>query len=79
MKLRIQYFANLRDKSGKEEETFETSTTSPKELYHELQQAYGFEMNNDQLGLAINDQFADWERPLEENDLVTFIPPVGGG
>jgi molybdopterin converting factor small subunit len=79
MKLRIQYFANLRDKSGKEEEVMETPTSCPLELYRELQKSYGFELNTDQLGVAINDRFANWEQPFEENDLVTFIPPVGGG
>ena len=79
MKLKVQYFANLRDRSGKEEEFLETTSSHPLELYRELQVSYGFELDTDQLRVAVNDCFVDWEEPFNENDQVTFIPPVGGG
>jgi molybdopterin converting factor small subunit len=31
------------------------------------------------LRVAINEEFADWTRPLEDGDHVVFIPPVAGG
>jgi len=31
------------------------------------------------LRVAVNDEFADWSRPLGAGDRVVFIPPVAGG
>jgi molybdopterin converting factor small subunit len=31
------------------------------------------------LRVAVNDEFADWSRPLVAGDRVVFIPPVAGG
>lgn len=79
MKLKIQYFAGLRDQRGIEEESIETDAENSRELYLELKSKYDFEFDLDHFKVAINDGFADWNQPLAEGDLVTFIPPVGGG
>jgi len=31
------------------------------------------------LRVAVNEEFSDWQRPLEDGDRVVFIPPVAGG
>lgn len=33
----------------------------------------------DRLLVAVNEEYADWERSLAEGDVVSFIPPVSGG
>jgi len=31
------------------------------------------------LKVAVNEEFAAWDRPLADGDRVVFIPPVAGG
>jgi molybdopterin-guanine dinucleotide biosynthesis protein A len=79
MKLRIQYFALMREQAGRSEETLETAAATPQDLYGELQSRYGFTLAREQLKVAVNSEFSDWSRPLAAGDAVVFIPPVAGG
>ncbi len=77
--LQVQYFALLREQAGRGEERIETSARTARELYDELAQRHGFSLPADSLKVAINAEFADWNRPLVAGDAVVFIPPVAGG
>jgi molybdenum cofactor guanylyltransferase len=79
MKLRVQYFALMREQAGRSEETLETAATTPADLYGELRARYGFTLAPEQLKVAVNSEFSDWSRPLAAGDDVVFIPPVAGG
>jgi molybdopterin-guanine dinucleotide biosynthesis protein A len=79
MKLRIQYFALMREQAGRSEETLETAAATPADLYGELTARYGFTLKREQLKVAVNSEFSDWSRPLAAGDDVVFIPPVAGG
>jgi molybdopterin-guanine dinucleotide biosynthesis protein A len=79
MKLRIQYFALLREQAGRSEETLETAAATPAELYGELATRHGFTLAPSQLKVAVNSEFSEWSRPLAGGDDVVFIPPVAGG
>ena len=77
-KIRIDYFAALREHVGRDSEQLETSAASVAELYDELRVRHDIP----QLGplkVAINDEFSDWQAPLADGDAVVFIPPVAGG
>jgi molybdopterin converting factor small subunit len=75
----IQYYALLRDERGVGAETLRTGAATVRELYDELRDRYGFSLGVDKLSLAVNDEFATWERRLDDKDQVVFIPPVAGG
>ncbi|MDK4688731.1 molybdopterin converting factor subunit 1 [Kingella negevensis] len=77
--INILYFAALREQAGKEQETRDTSAQNPAELYAELQAAYSFELPQERLRAAVNHAFCAWDTPLNEGDIVAFIPPVSGG
>jgi len=77
--LKIQYYALMREQAGRSEETLETSSATPEDLYGELTARYGFTLLRDQLKVAVNSEFSDWSRPLRAGDAVVFIPPVAGG
>lgn len=77
--LRIQYYALLREQAGRSEETLDTAATTPAELYSELQARHPFSLARDQLKVAINTDFSEWNAPLANGDTVVFIPPVAGG
>ena len=80
MDVTILYFASLADKAQKNQEVLLLSpaTTLP-ELYEQLQADYGFDIEQQRLRVAINDEFASWDSRLIEGDTVAFIPPVAGG
>ncbi|HEX4240128.1 MAG TPA: MoaD/ThiS family protein [Steroidobacteraceae bacterium] len=79
MRLKIQYYALLREQAGRSEEWLETPAATPAGLYDELAARHGFTLAREQLKVAVNSEFSDWARALEAGDSVVFIPPVAGG
>lgn len=77
--LRVQYYALLREQAGRSEESLSTAARNPRELYEELRRRHPFSLAPEMLRVAVNDEFADWTRPLAAGDVVVFIPPVAGG
>lgn len=75
----VQYYALLRDERGVGAETLHTGAGTARELYDELRAKHGFSLTIDRLTLAVNDEFAAWDRLLDDKDQVVFIPPVAGG
>lgn len=78
-KVRMQYFASMREDRGCDEEVIETSLQTLGELYDQLRQQYGFSLERKKVRVAVNDTFVSWDVAPREGDLVVFIPPVGGG
>jgi len=78
-KVRVQYFALLREQSGRSEESLNTTARTPRELYEELRKRYPFSLAPEMLRVAVNTEFGDWSQPLSDGDSVVFIPPVAGG
>ncbi len=77
-KIRLEYFAVLREHLGRESEELKTSANTVAELYEEL--AVRYELPDiGPLKVAINDEFQDWQAALSDGDSVVFIPPVAGG
>ena len=75
--IRIEYFAVLREHVGRAREDLRTAATTVGELYAELDQRYGFPAVG-RVKVAVNDEFRDWNAPLQDGDFVVFIPPVAG-
>ncbi len=79
MRIKVQYYALLREQAGRSEEAIETRARNPRELYDELRGRYPFSLPSDALRVAVNQEFGEWTQPLAEGDAVVFIPPVAGG
>ncbi len=79
MKLKIRYFANLREEANKAEEIFETSAKTAQDVYIELKSKYSFSLDSDFVKLSLNQKYADINSQLNEGDELVFIPPVAGG
>lgn len=77
--VRVQYYAQLREDAGRSEETLSTEADTVAGLFDEVASRHGFSVPRDQLRVAVNDAFADWDTALQSDDLVVFIPPVAGG
>ena len=78
MHVRVDYFAMLRERAGREHETLETRAATPRELYRELASRRDLPARTG-LKVAVNDEFRTWDFQLSHGDRVVFIPPVAGG
>ncbi|WP_290001864.1 MoaD/ThiS family protein [Moraxella atlantae] len=78
-RLTLLYFASLAECAGKDEEVIEFAGNDPTELYQQLNQRYAFDLAQHRLAIAINHVIANWHTPLQDGDIVAFIPPVAGG
>jgi molybdopterin converting factor subunit 1 len=76
--IKIEYFAILREHTGRNSEKVTTGALTVADLFEELNSRYRFpEMGN--LKVAINDEFSEWNTHLSDGDSIVFIPPVAGG
>jgi len=79
MTYRVLYFASLRDAAGCDAEPVPASTTDARELYALLRRKHAFPLDAERLRVAINGEFAAWDRQLADGDEIAFLPPVSGG
>jgi molybdopterin-guanine dinucleotide biosynthesis protein A len=78
-RLEVQYFALLREQTGRREERLTSAARTPRELYAELGARYPFTLDTGMLRVAVNGEFTEWTTELKDGDSVVFIPPVAGG
>jgi molybdopterin-guanine dinucleotide biosynthesis protein A len=78
-RLKVRYFAVLREQAGRSTEELETQAGTPSQLYDELRRLRGLTLAPEFLRVAVNDEFGDWRSPLADGDTVVFLPPVAGG
>ncbi|MEA1888875.1 MAG: MoaD/ThiS family protein [Pseudomonadota bacterium] len=79
MKLRILFFASLRDASGVGEKKLDIE---PGQSVADLWQAVseGFELLPEKVLCAVNQEYVDSDYLIQEGDAeVAFFPPVTGG
>ena len=80
MKVKVRYFASLREQAGKSQEEIEIEKgKNLKEIYQELSLRYGFTLLPQEIKYSVNNDYVDQIIQLNENDVVVFIPPVAGG
>lgn len=78
-KLRVLYFAKLREARGLNEEQIETLALTAAGLYEELRFKHRLPLKLDALRCARNGEFCDWSTRINSQDEIVFIPPVAGG
>jgi len=83
MKLRVLYFARLRERLGCAEETLDCAGSTVADLVAQLQARGGMwaeELAADQAyRVAVNQDIVALDAALSENPNVPFSPPVTGG
>ncbi len=76
--IKVNYFARLRELTGKAEETIEQQTMTVSELLDWAEATYpGF--GKDTVHVAVNEEYALREDVIQSGDVCAFIPPVSGG
>ena len=78
-RIRIEYYALLREQRGENAEDLDTRAATPTEVYAELRARHGFTIDSGALKVVVNEEFATWDTPLRDRDTIVFIPPVAGG
>ncbi len=79
MNVRVLYFASLRDAAGRDLEDVAAESTDARTLYETLRRRHGFAMPAERVRIAVNGEFAGWDRALRDGDEVAFLPPMSGG
>jgi molybdopterin converting factor small subunit len=79
LRIRLRYFAAMREARGLEEETRDTTARNPRELYQELRGCGFVHMDEEYIRPARNHAFCNWDEPLADNDIVVFLSPFSGG
>lgn len=78
--IHIQYFAQLRELAGKNQESLAIEAGLPAaSLYLDLAERYHFPLQLKDIRVAVNSEFVEAYRSLQDGDQVVFIPPVAGG
>ena len=83
MKIKILYFAWVRERVGRSKETVETNASTVAELVDELidrDAAYGAVFKDlSQIKVAVDQELSDLNTPLTHVLEVAFFPPMTGG
>ena len=79
MRYRVLYFASLRDTAGCDTEQIQSPTSDARVLYAQLREQHGFALAAERVRIAVNGEFAGWDRVLADGDEIAFLPPVSGG
>ena len=79
MKFKVRYFAIFRESTGKGSETVDSNALSAADLFAEMTSRYPGLTGFEAALVAINDEMAAWDSPLNDGDEVLFFPPVAGG
>lgn len=78
-RVRVAYFALLRERAGCAVEDHSTASGTIAELYTELSARHGFHVPMDRVRAAVGETFVATNTPLRYGDEILFIPPVAGG
>jgi molybdopterin converting factor subunit 1 len=81
MRVRLRFFASVREKLGKSEVTctVPAGATVAEVLDHLCRENRALEPLRRSLSVAVNREYVDADHALSDNDEVALIPPVSGG
>ncbi len=77
---KLLFFGWLSEQTNCRETTWESNAQSCRQLLDELISHYSMDVERTRhFNVAVNDDYASMDTPLNNGDLVVFIPPVAGG
>lgn len=77
--LTVRYFAMFRENAGRAEEQVSIDADTAGDVYRALQDRHGSAEPLAHCKVAVNDEMADWDTPVNDGDTVLLFPPVAGG
>lgn len=81
MLIRLRYFASLRERMKRSEETMEVPIgATVGTVWELLKKSYPeLAVMERSIAFAVAQEYVDKTHPLQDNDELAFIPPVSGG
>ena len=81
MRIRLRYFASLRERLRRSEETVEVPAGATVATVWEMLKKAHPELTvmDRSVAFAVAHEYVDKAHPLQDNDELAFIPPVSGG
>jgi len=78
MKITVRYFANMRDRMGRAEDSvsIDGDSVTVEELWNKVSPQQTLPGN---ILIAVNMEYTDGSQVLKSGDEVAFFPPVTGG
>ena len=78
-KITVRYFAGFRETAGIDQEEVSIDVNTTAEVFAQLQHRHGSSEPLGHCKVAVNDEMADWDSPVNDGDTVLLFPPVAGG
>lgn len=78
-RITVRYFALFRENAGVAEETLELDAETARDVFAATRSRHGSHDPDGHCKVAINDQMATWDAPVDDGDTVLLFPPVAGG
>lgn len=78
-RVRLLYFASLREATGRDSEAFDSEGPDLAALYRDVAARHGLQWPRERLRVAVDGAFARWDDAVRDGSEVAFIPPVSGG
>ena len=78
-RITVRYFALFREQAGCAEETLELDAATARDVFLATAERHGGHDPDGHCKVAINDQLASWDAPVDDGDSVLLFPPVAGG
>ena len=75
----VRYFAGFREHAGTAEEAVTIEAKTAEDVFAGLQHRHGSSEPSGHCKVAVNDEMADWDTPVDDGDIVLLFPPVAGG
>jgi molybdopterin converting factor subunit 1 len=75
----VRYFAGFRESAGTGEEEIRVDANTAGDVFAQLKHRHGSSEPLGHCKVAINDEMADWDSPVNDGDTVLLFPPVAGG
>jgi molybdopterin converting factor small subunit len=75
----LNYFSHFAELTEKTNEEWSTEANTIEQLWFELNAHYSFKQEIGSVRPAINHEFCDWQKRINDRDIISFIPPVSGG
>ena len=81
MRIKLRYFASLRERLRRSEETVEVPAGATVATVWEMLKKAHPELTaiERSVAFAVAQEYVDKAHPLQDNDELAFIPPVSGG